>query len=171
MVEIMKNVFVGDEVDYASKVRGEAKWAIVHACKEPYHREALGYSGRACSKTHPEYLLAERGDRIMLNLVDVENPEWISPIIINTTMTFIDKRLTEGKRILIHCTKVALGLLVLAYCIWLIVVRSMERHLLKQKNSIEGSIRCIPQQEECAVSWKTIGMNTASKNVIKGDVC
>lgn len=74
MIEIAKNIYVGNEADYEMCVQGNAEWAIVHACKEPYHRQAVGYSGRACSKLHPEYLFAERGNRIMLNLVDVEDP-------------------------------------------------------------------------------------------------
>lgn len=119
MIEIMDNLFVGNEVDYEMLVKQQTDWAIVHACKEPYHRQAVGYSGRACAKDHPEYLLARREKRIMLNLVDVENPDWIHPSIIDAAIQFIDENLANGKNVLVHCNQgcsrsAGLGMLYLA---------------------------------------------------------
>ena len=120
MIEIAKNLYVGNEMDYEMTVKGQEGWAIVHACKEPYHRQAVGYSGRACSKDHPEYLVAQRGNRLMLNLVDVDNPEWVHPSIVDAAMQFIDKSMRNGLKVLIHCNQghsrsAGLGLLYLAY--------------------------------------------------------
>jgi predicted protein tyrosine phosphatase len=120
MIEIHNNLFIGNEMDYETNVKHQDGWAIVHACKEPYHRQAVGYSGRACAKTHPEYLLAHRGNRLMLNLVDVDNPDWVSPIIVDETMNFVDVNLSQGLKILIHCNQgmsrsAGLGLLYLAH--------------------------------------------------------
>lgn len=120
MIEISSNLFVGNEKDYETDVRHQDGWVIVHACKEPYHRQAVGYSGRACAKTHPEYLLAKRGSRLILNLVDVENPDWISPIIVDETMIFIEDNLNNGFKVLVHCNQgmsrsAGLGLLYLAH--------------------------------------------------------
>ena len=105
MVEIYKNLFVGNQNDYEMIVRGQENWAIVHACKEPYHRQELGYKGQGAPKEHPEYLLAKRGNRIILNLVDVDNPDWISPIIIDEALTFIQHNLDLGKKVLVHCNQ------------------------------------------------------------------
>jgi len=105
MIEVYKNIFVGDQNDYEFKVKQLDDWAVVHACKEPYHRQALGYTGRAANKNHPEYLFAIRGNCLILNLVDVDNPDWISPIIINKTMEFIDEAIENGKSVLIHCNQ------------------------------------------------------------------
>jgi len=120
MIEIANNLHVGDEVDYQAVVKRQGGWAIVHACKEPYHRQAVGYSGRACSKDHPEYLLARRGHRLMLNLVDVDNPDWIHPLIIDTAIQFIDEHLDNGQKVLVHCNQgcsrsAGLGMLYLAH--------------------------------------------------------
>lgn len=93
MIEIFPWLFIGNDTDYEISVKHQENWAVVHACKEPYHRQALGYSGRACAKEHPEYLLAYREDRLSLNLVDVDNPAWISPTIIDSVIDFIDKHL------------------------------------------------------------------------------
>ena len=119
MVEICKNLFVGNQDDYEGAVRGQANWAVIHACKEPYHRQALGYTGRAAPKDHPEYLIAKRENRIILNLVDVDNPDWISPIIIDEAMGFIRTNLDLGKSVLVHCNQgmsrsAGIGLLYLA---------------------------------------------------------
>ncbi len=120
MVEIMNDSFVGNEVDYETLVKRQDGWAIVHACKEPYHRQAVGYSGRACSKNHPEYLLARRDKRLMLNLVDVDNPDWVHPSIVDTAIQFIDENLGNGQKVLIHCNQggsrsAGLGMLYLAH--------------------------------------------------------
>ncbi len=120
MIEVYSRLFIGNEIDYESNVKRENGWAIVHACKEPYHRSAVGYSGRACAKTHPEYLLAHRGNRLMLNLVDVDNLDWISPLIVDETIAFVDKALGQGLKVLIHCNQgmsrsAGLGLLYLAH--------------------------------------------------------
>lgn len=45
MIEIYNNLFIGNEMDYEKNVKRQNGWAIVHACKEPYHRQAVGYSG------------------------------------------------------------------------------------------------------------------------------
>lgn len=121
MIEIYKNIFVGNELDYEQTVKYRDGWAVVHACKEPYHRQALGYTGRAASKTHPEYLVARRGDRLILNLVDVDNPDWINPVIIDAAIEFIDNALKKGEYVLVHCNQGmsrSAGIGFLTYFIW-----------------------------------------------------
>lgn len=105
MIEIASKLYIGNEADYETTVKRQSGWAVVHACKEPYHRQAVGYSGRACAKNHPEYLLAHRGNRLMLNLVDVDNPDWIHPHIVDTAMQFIDEKLQDGLNVLVHCNQ------------------------------------------------------------------
>jgi len=63
MTEIHPNLFIGNENDYEFKVKNREGWNIIHACKEPCHRQTLGYSGRGAPKGHPEYLMAKRENR------------------------------------------------------------------------------------------------------------
>jgi predicted protein tyrosine phosphatase len=119
MIEITSNLFIGTEYDYESAVKHQSGWYIVHACKEPYHRQLLGYSGRGAPKNHPEYLLARRGTRLFLNLVDVEDPSYISKEIIDAALSFIDEAVTVGAKCLVHCNQgesrsPSIGLLYLA---------------------------------------------------------
>ena len=119
MVEVYPNLFIGSKSDYEHRVRHKPKWHVVHACKDPYHRQLLGYRGRGAPKNHPEYLIAERGNRLFLNLVDADDPTYIPKQIIDACLQFIDKVLKSEGRVLVHCNQgesrsPSLGLLYLA---------------------------------------------------------
>lgn len=103
MIEVYPNLFIGAEDDYERTVKFQSEWSIVHACKEPYHRQLLGYTGRGAPKEHPEYLKARRGNRLFLNLVDVDDPAYIAKEIIDAAMSFISEGLNSGGKVLVHC--------------------------------------------------------------------
>ena len=103
MIEVLPNLYIGDQSDYEYNVRGKEGWFVVHACKDPYHREALGYTGRGAPKGHPEYLIARRGNRLILNLIDSDDPQYIPKEIIDAALEFIEKGLKSGKKVLVHC--------------------------------------------------------------------
>ncbi len=119
MVQIAPHLFIGTEGDFELLVKGNPGWATVHACKEPYHRQLLGYTGRGAPKDHPEYLVARRGDRLYLNIVDTEDPAYVSDAIVRAALDFIGGALASGKDCLVHCNlgesrSPSLGLLYLA---------------------------------------------------------
>ena len=103
MIEVCPNLHVGSEQD-EQRIRGQAGWFFIHACKEPYHRQALGYTGRAAAKTHPEYLIARRNGRLILNLVDVDDPSYISPEIVDAALDAVRDNIQHSK-ILLHCNQ------------------------------------------------------------------
>jgi len=103
MIQIHPKLFIGTEQDYETHVRGRPGWAVVHACKEPYHRQLLGYTGRGAPKDNPEYLIARRGDCLYLNLVDTEDPAYVSSVIVHAALDFIGESLAAGKNCLVHC--------------------------------------------------------------------
>ncbi len=103
MIEIYPNLFVGTQDDYEQNVKFQTGWWVVHACKEPYHRQLLGYKGRGAPKEHPEYLLARREKRLFLNLVDVEDPAYVEKKIMDVAMNFITEGLKSGEKMLVHC--------------------------------------------------------------------
>lgn len=105
MTEIHKNLYVGNETDYEFKVRNQEGWSVIHACKEPYHRQALGYRGRGASKDHPEYLMAKRENRLILNLVDVKDPAYIAKEIMDEALQFIGQSLEADRKVLVHCNQ------------------------------------------------------------------
>lgn len=100
MVEITKNLYVGDDNDFKTIDDG---WYIIHACKEPYHRRLLGYTTRSCPMCS-EYYYAERDNILYLNLVDAKTVQYIPKIVINKAIDFIENNINEHK-ILLHCNK------------------------------------------------------------------
>lgn len=119
MIKIYQNLFVGDERDYELKVKNEDGWSVVHACKEPYHRQHLGYRSRGAPKDHREYYLAEIDNRLILNLVDSPDPDYIPKVIIDKALDFIKKKIELGSKVLVHCNhgesrSPSIGLLYLA---------------------------------------------------------
>lgn len=105
MIKICKNLYIGNEEDYEFKVKNNPNWMVVHACKEPYHRTLLGYSGRGAPKNHPEYLIARRGNRLFLNLVDADSSDYIPKEIIDAALHFIQESISVGKSCLVHCNQ------------------------------------------------------------------
>jgi predicted protein tyrosine phosphatase len=105
MIEVYPNLFVGDEIDYELNVAVQEGWAVVHACKEPYHRQALGYRGREAPERHPERLVARRGYRLILNMVDARDPELFPKEMIDAALDFIDEALSRDLKVLVHCDR------------------------------------------------------------------
>lgn len=112
MREVYKNLYCGDEKAFMGEeyifspgVDVKDTWAVVHACKEPFHRQLLGYTTRGCPKNHPEYLWAERGNRLYLNMVDAPKPEFFAKPMIDKALEYIEQKLNEGYKVLVHCNE------------------------------------------------------------------
>lgn len=103
MIEVNHNLFIGTADDYEFQVKGQPDWVVVHACKEPYHRRELGYQLAGAPKGHPEYLVARRENRLILNLVDAPNPAYIPKEIIDAALDFIHAGLSDSRKVLVHC--------------------------------------------------------------------
>lgn len=109
MREVFNNLFCGDEHDCKNVCLQNGNHpehlAILHACKEPFHRQFVGYTGRGCPKDSPEYLWAERGNRLALNMVDAPKPEFFAKEMIDKALDFIERKLNEGLKVLVHCNQ------------------------------------------------------------------
>jgi predicted protein tyrosine phosphatase len=105
MIEVVSNLYVGNDQDWELYVKGQPNWAVVHCAKEPYHREALGYDTPGAPKTHPEYLFARRGEEMCLNMVDTKDPAYIPMEVVKAGVNFIYAGLMRKKRVLVHCNR------------------------------------------------------------------
>ncbi len=108
--EIYTNLYLGGQDDieaFATLVEGRSnsEFCILSAAKEPWHRRALGYTGRSAPKTHPEYLYAHRPSRLILNLVDAreENARYIYDEILHTAVDYIEAN--KDKLVFVHCNE------------------------------------------------------------------
>lgn len=106
MREICPGLFVGTQADYESTVRYQEGWWVVHACKDPYHRQLLGYTGQGAPKGPNYYRVRPSRDVLTLNMVDVEDPAYISKQeLIDPCLDFICEGLGEGNNVLVHCNQ------------------------------------------------------------------
>ena len=105
MIEVYANLWVGNQLDFERKVEYQQGWATIHTSKEPYHRKALGYSGRAASKHHPEYLFAYRNSALVLNPIDADVPSYIPKAVIDEALGYIADNLAKGDKVLVHCNQ------------------------------------------------------------------
>ncbi len=104
MKEIYPNLFIGSDDDYKFLSYDLKGWYVIHACKEPYHRNALRYVERSAPKDHPEYLIAERDGHLILNLVDAPDPSYIPKEIIDKALKTINEKISNQK-VLVHCNQ------------------------------------------------------------------
>lgn len=101
MIEVTKNLFVGDGLSSVARI-GDPDWFVISAAKEPWHRDALKYTERGAPRDHPEYLIARRPGHLILNLVDVADVAYVSPEIINAAIEAINTNI-EDRKVLVHC--------------------------------------------------------------------
>jgi hypothetical protein len=103
MIEVHPGLFVGPQLEYESRVRHESGWAVVQACKEPYHRDAVGYTTPMPPEGHPVYFGARRDRRLCLNLLDAPDPADIPAEVMDAAVAFIHEHLIAGGRVFLHC--------------------------------------------------------------------
>lgn len=77
--------------------------AIVHACKDPCHRHAVGYSQRSLPADHPHYLSFTRGNHLYLNLIDPEKP-FFKHESFTAFFAFVDAQIMH-RPIRVHCNQ------------------------------------------------------------------
>jgi hypothetical protein len=95
-------LYVGDDSD--DQEAAKKGYAILSACKDgPWgHRAALRYTTMGAPKGD-HYFHATRGKRMVLNLLDLEDPEFIKEDVIFPALKFINKHLKAGDKVLVHC--------------------------------------------------------------------
>lgn len=119
MKRILENLYVGNQQDYEGRFFDDS-FSFCLAAKEPFHRQALNYTGRSASKEHPEYLWAyrDRGTKLILNMVDAPSSLFFDKSMVDEALNFIEEELFKGRNVLIACNRgesrsASLGLLYL----------------------------------------------------------
>lgn len=109
MIEVHPNLFVGNALawqDLEPQLSEENPvWWVLHAAKAPWHKQMVGHQGYACPKDHPEYLFARRGQRMALNMIDVDNMAYHRPELVEAGVAFIDEGMQVGGKVLVHCNE------------------------------------------------------------------
>ena len=101
--EVVEGLWCGDAEAWESS-KDDYDY-VIHACKEPYHRQALGYKGRAAPNDDPEYLVAERGNELCLNLIDSPDMNYISNKVMLIAIYEIVNQLAQNHKTFVHCNE------------------------------------------------------------------
>lgn len=80
------------------------KRAIIHACKEPCHRQALAYKEKSLLSSHPHYLACEKQGHLYLNLIDPPAPLFQIESF-RLFLDFADRMRAQGRSVHIHCNQ------------------------------------------------------------------
>jgi hypothetical protein len=94
------NILITSDVGYEANKQKD--YSFVQACKDPYHRQAVKYTGRGCPKDSPEYLYAVRGNRFIMNIVDADDPSFFKDEMIDSAIKFINNSTCP---VMVHCNE------------------------------------------------------------------
>lgn len=101
VISVADRYAVGD-LDACPMASRSGPWrAVIHACKSPCHQAFVGYRG-SLKPDHSEYLWAQRGREIALNLIDPDVPLFKAESFIRA-MDFMDVFRYGDDPLLIHC--------------------------------------------------------------------
>lgn len=99
MIKICENVYTGNDYDYKMMKDNEDMF-FINAAKEPYHRNAVGYFTKG-APMNDEYYYCERGNRLILNLIDANDERYIPKVVIDKAISYLDEH--KDKVVLINC--------------------------------------------------------------------
>lgn len=68
------------------------------------HQSIVGWQGRGCDPRHPHYLFKRTEDAIYLNMIDGEDPKYVSDAMIDPALEFIHEHLNNGNEVFIYCS-------------------------------------------------------------------
>jgi hypothetical protein len=102
MKEIYSHLYIGGDPDYL-KVADDSGWRILRCAKDGPggHRETLGYVGMGAPKG-PNYLSVERPRKLILNIVDSDDPNFYPDSLVDKALSYITDSLRVGK-VLVCC--------------------------------------------------------------------
>jgi hypothetical protein len=103
MEEVLDRLWVGGDKDY-ERVDGRQGWSWLRCCKEGQggHRWILGYNTLGAPKDK-HYLWVRKGNLMALNLLDLDDPNFMSREMIDKGLDFIDERMKAGDKVLVAC--------------------------------------------------------------------
>lgn len=99
-------IYVGTKEEYQDAINSGMKivCALNRASGFVTHQSVVGWSGRGCNKEHPDYLYRLESDAIYLNMIDGDDPKYISDDMIDAALDFIHWRLEVGEKVFVYCS-------------------------------------------------------------------
>jgi hypothetical protein len=99
-------LFVGSKEEYiTARQRGmKIVCCLNRANGFVSHQSVVGWKGRGCDPTHPHYLFKRDEDAIYLNMIDAEDPRYISHEMVNAALKFIHENIQSGSEVFVYCS-------------------------------------------------------------------
>lgn len=100
------NIYIGIKEEYqTAKAKGmKIVCALNRAKGYITHQSVVGWSGSGCNSNNPYYLFKQEEDAIYLNMIDGDDPKYVSDKMINPTLLFIDNHLKNDETVFIYCS-------------------------------------------------------------------
>jgi hypothetical protein len=102
--KVFGRLFISSADEYEQERYTLGSWAIVHAAKYPYHRDAVGYPGRS-APLGPTYYYIVKGLEMSVNIVDAKDEAFFSKKMMDGIISFSCFHYLHGKNVLIHCNQ------------------------------------------------------------------
>lgn len=99
-------VYIGTKEESSLAINEEMKivCALNRAKGFVTHQSVVGWSGRGCNPRDPHYLYMRNDYAIYLNMIDGNDPSYVSDIMIDAALEFIDYWVGENEKIFIYCS-------------------------------------------------------------------
>ena len=99
-------LYVGTKEEYNNAVAQGMKivCALNRATGFVTHQSKVGWEGRGCNKDNPNYLYKEEENAIYLNMIDGNNPDYVSDKMIDAALIFIRRNLEENNKVFVYCS-------------------------------------------------------------------
>lgn len=100
------DIYVGTKEEYQLALSRGMKivCALNRANGYVTHQSVVGWSGRGCNKDNPYYLFKQTDNAIYLNMIDGEDPAYVSDDMINPALMFIKTALENQEKVFIYCS-------------------------------------------------------------------
>lgn len=99
IAQVANNLYFADMEVCESPPAG---WAVVHACKDPCHKRAVGYE-KALPRYHRDYFAKVDGQHLYLNMIDPPLPLFVSQTFLYF-FGFVDQQIVD-RPVVIHCNQ------------------------------------------------------------------
>lgn len=96
-------LYVGDDTAY-ERLKNKEGWSFIRCCKygPGGHQQTLGYHTLAAPEGR-EHFVVQRGHHMALNMLDLDDPNFVDPDMIQAGLGFITERLEAGDKVLVAC--------------------------------------------------------------------
>lgn len=103
--EVFPGIYIGGDSEY-ELLKDREDFSFVRCCKygPGGHQQTLGYKSASAPKG-PDYLSIVKDNRLSLNMIDKDDPNFFPDELIEKAISYIGQELNAGKKVLIACNK------------------------------------------------------------------